>query len=420
MDKIRYSSPELVSPAGNWPSLHSAINAGADAVYFGIKELNMRMSADNFDRLEMDKVVSLLHKNKKKAYLTLNTIFYDNDINKVRRILLRAKACGVDAVIAWDMGIIQLAGELDISVHLSTQASVSNFYAVKLFSGLGIKRIVLARECPLKDIKDIVDKIKKHSLNCQIEVFVHGAMCVSISGRCLLSQHFFSKSANRGECSQPCRSEFLIKDTGRNEEYILGNGYVLSAKDLCTIDFIGQLIEAGISAFKIEGRMRSPEYVQIVTAAYRQAIGAFFKDKLNAAMKNSLRKKLMTVFNRGFETGFYLGKPDEQGSPGGIHGYEKVFLGNVTNYYNRIGVAEVLLRNAGVCQGDEILIFGKSTAAFFSKISELQIEHQAVKKAFKGDLVGIKLASPAKPKDKVFLWRKRLDKTKNDDIVTID
>jgi len=420
MNKTAYSSPELVSPAGDWPSLHSAISAGADAVYFGIKELNMRMAADNFDRLEMGKVVSLLQKNKKKAYLALNTIFYDNDMNKVRRILRQAKAYGVDAVIAWDMGIIQLARELDIPVHLSTQASVSNFFSVKLFSGLGIKRIVLARECPLKDIKDIVDKIKKHGLNCEIEVFVHGAMCVSISGRCLLSQHFFSKSANRGECSQPCRSEFLIKDMERNEEYVLGNGYVLSAKDLCTIDLIGQLIEAGISAFKIEGRMRSPEYVKIVTSVYRQAIGAFFKNKLNAALRNSLREKLKTVFNRGFETGFYLGKPDDLGSPGGIHGHEKVFLGNVTNFYSRIGVAEVLLKNARIREGDEILIFGKSTAAFFSKISELQIEHQAVKNASKGDLVGIKLAAPVKPKDKVFLWRKRLDKIKKSDILMLD
>lgn len=407
MDKARYSGLELVSPAGDWPSLHSAIGAGADAVYFGIKELNMRMAANNFDRLEMDKVVSLLQKNKKKAYLALNTIIYDNDINKVRKILRQAKDSGVDAVIAWDMGIIQFARELYIPVHLSTQASVSNFSSVKLFYGLGVKRIVLARECPLNDIKDIIDKIKKNGMDCRIEVFVHGAMCVSISGRCLLSQHSFSKSANRGECSQPCRSEFLIKDMGRKQDYILGNGYVLSAKDLCTIDFIDKLIETGIGAFKIEGRMRSPEYVQIVTSVYRQAIDAFFEDKLNVTLKNSLSKKLKTVFNRGYETGFYLGKPHDLGSPGAIYGYEKVFLGDVRNFYNRIGVAEVLLRNASVCVGDEILIFGKTTAAFFSRISQLQIEHKTVKNASKGDLVGIKLGSPAKPKDKVFLWRKR-------------
>ncbi len=404
MAKLEYQVPELVSPAGDWPSLHSAINSGADAVYFGIKEFNMRRPAENFDKLEIGKIISLLHKSGKKGYLTLNTIAYDNEIIKIKKVLRQAKDCGVDAVIAWDIGIIQLAGELNIPVHLSTQASVSNFLSVKLFSGLGIKRIVLARECPLNDIKNMVAKIKKNSLDCQIEVFIHGAMCVSISGRCLLSQHFFRKSANRGECFQPCRSEFLIKDIDRNKEYILGKGYVLSAKDLCTIDFIGQLIGAGISAFKIEGRMRSPEYVQIVTSVYRQAIDAFLKNKLNVALKKSLRKRLKTVFNRGFETGFYLGRPHDLGSRRGLTGYEKVFLGDVTNFYNRIGVAEVLLRNAGISVDDKILIFGKSTAAFFSKISELQIEHRAVKNASKGELVGIKLSSPAKPKDKVFLW----------------
>lgn len=404
----------MVSPAGDWPSLHSAISAGADAVYFGIKEFNMRKPADNFDKLEIAKIISLLHKSAKKGYLTLNTIAYDNEMIKIKQVLQLAKDCGVDAVIAWDMGIIQLAGELSIPVHLSTQASVSNFLSVKLFSGLGVKRIVLARECPLSDIKEILDKIEKHGLDCQIEVFIHGAMCVSVSGRCLLSQHAFRKSANRGECFQPCRSEFLIKDMDRKKEYILGNGYVLSAKDLCTIDFIGLLIEAGISAFKIEGRMRSPEYVQIVTSAYRQAINAYFKGKLNAALKKSLRKSLKAVFNRGFETGFYLGAPRGHGSRRGLTGYEKVFLGDVTNFYRRIGVAEVLVRNAGISVGDEILIFGKSTAAFFSKISELEIEHQPVKQASKGDLVGIKLASAVKSKDKVFLWKKRLDKTKKD------
>jgi len=407
MKKIKFLIPELVSPAGDWPSLRSAIDAGADAVYFGIKELNMRSAAENFDKLETGKVISLLHQNGKKGYLTLNTIVYDREIAKAKKVLRQAKDCGVDAVIAWDMGVLELARGTGIPVHLSTQASVANFPSVKLFSSLGIKRIVLARECSLADIKDIVAKIKGQGLDCQIEVFIHGAMCVSISGRCLFSQHFFGKSANRGECFQPCRREYLIKDVARGEEYVLGKDYVLSAKDLCTIDFIDQLIESGISAFKIEGRMRSPEYTQVVTSVYRQAIDAFFKGKLNAALKNNLRKKLETVFNRGFGTGFYLGQPRDIGSPQGLHGYEKIFLGEVTNFYNRISVAEVLLRNGSVSLGEEILIFGKSTAATFSKISELQIKHQAVKNARKGDLVGIKLGSTVRPKDKVFLWRKK-------------
>ncbi len=407
MKKIKHALPELVAPAGDWASLYSAIDGGADAVYFGLKELNMRASADNFEMLEIKKVMSLLRRNGKKGYLTLNTIAYDGEIAKIKKILKQAKDSGVDAVIAWDMAIIQLARELDIPVHLSTQASVANFPAVKFFSSLGVKMIVLARECSLSDIQEIILKIKKENLDCRIEVFIHGAVCVSISGRCFFSQHFFNKSANRGECFQPCRREFLIKDVERGKEYILGKDYVLSAKDLCAIDFIDRLIETGVSAFKIEGRMRSPEYTQVVTSVYRQALDAFSLGKLTDNLKKSLRQNLETVFNRGFETGFYLGRPQDIGSSRGSHGREKIFLGEVTNFYHRISVAEVLLNSASVNAGDEILIFGKTTAAFSTKISELQIEHQAVKIAQKGDLVGIKLSSPVKPKDKVFLWRKR-------------
>jgi len=407
MEKIKHMIPELVSPAGDWPSLHSAIDAGADAVYFGIKELNMRLNADNFDRLEMVKVVSLLHKSGRKGYLALNIIAYEKEIPKIKKILMLAKDAGVDALIAWDMGIIQLASELKIPVHLSTQASVSNFLAVKFYFNLGVKRIVLARECALSDIEEIAFKIKKQGIDCSVEIFIHGAMCVSIAGRCLFSQHLFNKSANRGECFQPCRREFLIKDKAKGNEYVLGEDYVLGAKDLCTIEFLERLIESGASALKIEGRMRSPEYVQVVTLAYRKAIDAYFKGKLNLTLKKSLRKKLETVFNRGFETGFYLGRPYRVGSPLELRGRERLFIGEITNFYNRIGVAEVLLRNSGVSLGDELLIYGKTTAAFFSKVSELQINHQAVKDASKGNLVGIKLESAAKPNDKVFLWKER-------------
>lgn len=407
MKKIKHTIPELVSPAGDWASLHSAIEAGADAVYFGIKELNMRLNADNFDRLEIGKVISLLHKNGRKGYLALNIIAYEKEMQKIKKVLRIAKDAGIDALIAWDMGIIQLANELKIPVHLSTQASVSNFLSVKFYSNLGVKRIVLARECALTDIKEICAKIKKQEIDCSVEVFIHGAMCVSIAGRCLFSQHLFNKSANRGECFQPCRREFLIKDKVKGDEYVLGEDYVLGAKELCTIDFLDRLIESGASAFKIEGRMRSPEYVQVVTSSYRKAIDAYFKGKLNLALKKLLRKKLETVFNRGFETGFYLRKPYSVGSPLELRGHERLFIGEITNFYNRIGVAEVLLRNSGVSIGDELLIYGKTTAAFFSRVSELQINHQAVKKAIKGDLVGIKLGSSAKPNDKVFLWKER-------------
>ncbi len=407
MKTLKYAVPELVSPAGDWPSLQSAISAGADAVYFGLKELNMRLAADNFDSLEMGKIISLLHKNNKKGYLAINTIVYEKEIPKVRKILSRAQESGVDAVIAWDMGVVSLAREFGVPVHLSTQASVANFESLRFFSRLGIKRIVVARECSLADIKDIIAKIKKQKLDCQVEAFIHGAMCVSVSGRCLLSQYTFRKSANRGECFQPCRQEYLIKEAAGPNEYIVGKGYLLSPKDLCSIDFIDKIIASGVSALKIEGRMRSPEYTQVVTSVYRKAIDAFFKNELSLALKKALRKELETVFNRGFDSGFYFGEPSGEESLLGAHGYEKIFLGEVTNFYNRISVAEVILRNRSVSEGDELLVFGKSTASFFLPVLELQIKHRKVKLAHKGDLVGIKTDRPVKPKDKVFLWRKR-------------
>lgn len=405
----KYKIPELISPAGDWPSLHSAIQAGADAVYFAVKEFNMRKGALNFDPQEIKKVISLLHKNNKKGYLALNTIIYDKEIGKVKKILQVGKDSGVDGIIAWDMAVAQLAGGFGIPLHLSTQACVSNFNSLKFFASIGAKRVVLARECMLADIKSIVRQINNEGLDCEIEVFIHGAMCVSLSGRCFLSQHSFAKSANRGECLQLCRREYLIKEIKDGREYILGENYLLSAKDLCAIDFIDRLIESGISAFKIEGRMRSPEYINIVTSVYREAIDAFFAGRLTGSLKKSLQSKLSLVFNRGFEKGFYLNSPGDTGSSNPESVYEKVFLGEVLNFYSRIGVAEVLIRKEGVKIGDEILIFGKSTPASFAIVDELQIEHQPVESVKKGGSVGIKLPFIARRKDKVFLWKKRSD-----------
>ncbi|MFH0790158.1 MAG: peptidase U32 family protein [Candidatus Omnitrophota bacterium] len=398
---------ELAAPAGDWPCLYSAIEAGADAVYFGVKELNMRHAAPNFDILEIKKVMALLHKNNKRGYLTLNTIVYERELNKLRRILKEAKTSGVDAVIAWDMAVLQAAIEQGIPVHLSTQASVSNFSAVKFYASLGVKRIVLARECRLSDIEDIIRKIKTSSLDCQIEAFIHGAVCVSLSGRCLFSHHFFGKSANRGECFQPCRRQYLIKDAEQGKEYILGENYVLSAKDLCTIEIIDKLIKAGISAFKIEGRMRPAEYTKVVTSVYREAIDAFYNKRLTNRLKISLRERLDKIYNRGFDSGFYLGPPGDSMGKIGTAGYEKVFLGSVVNFYAKIKVAEILIRNNSVSKGDEVLVYGKNTPVFFAKVKEMQIEHRPVELAQRGDSVGIKLPFAVKPKDKVFLWKNK-------------
>jgi len=263
---------ELIAPAGNWPMLRAAIDAGADAVYLGTKSLNMRVTAGNFELSELKKAVSECHKKKVKAYLTLNTIVYQTEIESVRKIITGAKKAKVDAIIAWDFAVINEAKKAGLEVHLSTQAGVANFESAKFYSKLGVKRIVFARELSLEQIKSIILGIKKEGLNLETEVFVHGAMCVSISGRCFLSQEIFKKSANRGECLHPCRRPYKVINEDTGNELRLGNNFILSPKDLCVLPFIGGLIDAGIDSFKIEGRNKSPEYAQVVVKCYKEAI----------------------------------------------------------------------------------------------------------------------------------------------------
>ncbi|MFC1576492.1 peptidase U32 family protein [Candidatus Omnitrophota bacterium] len=401
---MKYKKPELVSPAGNWCALNTAIESGADAVYFGIKNLNMRHWAGNFDMLELKKVMSLIRDSGRKGYLALNTIMYDSDRAKIKKILDKSKKAGVDAIILWDMAVLQEAKMRGIKAHLSTQASVANFEALKFYHSLGVKRIVLARESSLADIKQIVKNVKNEKLDCEIEVFVHGAVCVSISGRCFLSHHSFSKSANRGMCLQPCRREFLIKETRENKEYILGKDYVLSARDLCTVEFIDELIKSGISAFKIEGRMRSAEYAGEVTSVYREAIDDFSCGKLDLKKKKAFKKRLSLTYNRGFTDGFFLAEPNDTGSGEGTSGYNKSYMGHVVNFYNKINVAEVSLTNEGLKKGQNILIFGKTTPARTFIVDEMHNEHGSVDCMKKGERVGVKLPFRVRRNDKVFLY----------------
>jgi len=398
--------PELVVPAGSWTSLNTAINEGADSVYFGIKGINMRHAARNFDVLEMSKMMDLLRKNGKKGYLTLNVVVYDDELDKVWNILNKAKEAGVDAVILWDLAVLSMAKELDLNIHLSTQAGVSNFRSLREYAGLGVKRAVLAREVDLEGISEIKNKTKDTNLDCDLEVFIHGAMCVSISGRCFLSKYTFDKSANRGQCLQPCRREFTVKDSENESEYILGTDYLLSPKDLCTIDFIDMLIDREIDAFKIEGRMRPPEYVKVVTGVYRTAIDAFFDGNLTKALKKSLKEKLHNSFNRGFDSGFYFGMPKDMGGEV-TRDYEKIYLGEVKKYYHKIGVSEIWLRTASLKKGQKILFYGDKTPADFVIVEEMEIDHKSVDEAAKGTIVAVKVPFRVRKNDKIFLWKER-------------
>ncbi|MDP8233902.1 MAG: peptidase U32 family protein [Candidatus Saelkia tenebricola] len=404
---MKIIKPELISPAGDWTSLVTAVQSGADSVYFGVKGFNMRERADNFDVSEIKRVMSFLHKNSKKGYLALNIIIKNEELNKVKRILQSAKSSGVDAVILWDMAVLAVARDLKLRVHLSTQASVSNFKALSFYAKLGVKRIVLARECTLTDIRKIINSIKKECLKCEIETFIHGAMCISVSGRCFLSYYSSGASANRGRCLQPCRREFEIKDVNGDTEYVMGEDYILSPKDLCSIEFIDSLIEAGINAFKIEGRMRSPEYVKVVTSTYRKAIDAFYEGELSDSLKKKLKRDLKIVYNRGFSDGFYFGRPDKDISRRLEHIYEKVFLGEVLKFYKKLEVAEIIVKAGHLRKGDMLLFVGKNTPVQFVKADQMQQEHEFVSYVKKGALVGVKVPFIFRAKDKVYIWRKK-------------
>jgi len=382
--------PELLAPAGDWPSLLAAIESKADAIYLGVQEFNMRAKASNFKISELKKITSRCHKHKVKAYLTLNSIIYENELKILNQILAKAKEANVDAVICWDHAVIKLAKKYSLPIHLSTQASVSNSEAIKFYKSQGVKRIILARELNLSQIKELAKHI-------EVEVFIHGALCYSISGRCFFSQELYKKSANRGECIQPCRRRYLLTDLETNKQIQTENNYFLSPKDLCTLPFLDKIIKSGVTALKIEGRNRSPEYVKIVTQTYREAID-------NSYNKNLLIQ-LETAYNRHFSTGFYLGLPTQEDLTN-LHGSasteKKEELGIIINYYKKQKVAVLRLDSKTISLGEEILIIGNKTGVFRQKIVSLEVNHLSIKTAKKGDLVAFKAQKQVRPHDRVY------------------
>ncbi len=368
---------ELMAPAGDWRSFHAAIEAGADAVYFGLKEFNMRQTTRNFSLRDIEK----MQEYNVKKYLTLNTIIYDNEIKKIEKIIKKVKG-KIDAIICWDPSVIWLCKKYRIPFHISTQASVSNSKAAEFYKKLGAKRIILARELNLKQIKEIVKKT-----GIEIEIFIHGALCVSISGRCFTSQFLHKKSANRGECLQPCRREYKVIDDEGNE-LKLKNNFVMSAKDLCTLPFIEKIKNSGATAFKIEGRNRNAEYVYEVTKVYREALDK----RLNEKKKKELMKRLEEVYNRKFSSGFYLGLPtsdDFSDVRGSVAKTKKKIIGKVENYYKKLGVAVIRIYTDKIKINDTLVIMGNKTGVKKFKIKSMEINHKKVKIAKKG-LVAIK------------------------------
>tara|TARA_Y100000310_G_scaffold338066_1_gene426738 strand:+ start:2197 stop:3393 length:1197 start_codon:yes stop_codon:yes gene_type:complete len=389
---------ELLAPVGAFPQLRAAITAKATAVYLGLKELNMRATGKNFTFAELKKVRKICNQKNIKVYLTLNTIIYDSELKKVEKIIKKvSKQKLVDAIICWDLSVIRLCRKYNIPFHISTQASVSNTEAAKFYKKLGAERIVLARELNLKQIKKISKIIP-------IECFIHGAMCVSISGRCFTSQFLQGKSANRGKCTHPCRRPYLITDlTDKTKQLILKNKRVMSAKDLCTLPFINKLKKAGITSFKIEGRNRPAEYVYHVTKIYKKAIDK--KLKLSKQEIIESIQELKKVYNRGFSSGFYLKTPtadDFSFSDSGEHTEKKSLVGRIEKYWPKAKVAHVKMLAGKLKLGDEIYIIGKQTGVKKIKIKTMEVKNKSVKEITKGRDVGIKLPK-CKKGDEVYL-----------------
>jgi len=380
---MKNKKPELLAPAGNFPCLIAAINSGANAVYFGLKEFNMRARAKNFTLKDLIKIKKLCNnKNKEiKKYLTLNTIIYNNELKKLEKIIKKVKSY-VDAIICSDIAVMLLCKKNKIPFHVSTQCSVSNSETAKFYKKLGAERIVLARELNLKQIKEISKII-------DTEIFIHGAMCVAISGRCFTSQFLFNQSANRGSCIHPCRREYSVKDKEGNELKV-ENNFIFSAKDLCTLPFIEKIKKSGVKALKIEGRNKEPEYVDTVVRVYRKAIDKKLSKK---EIKNAL-EQLNKVYNKGFSSGFYLGLPTSDDFSKTEHSsstQSKRFIGKITHYYPKIGVG-LLRLNTGILKiGDEVIITGKTTGILKHKIQSMEINHKPVEKVKKGQDVGLKI-----------------------------
>ena len=408
---------ELMAPAGSRASLSAALKAGADSVYFGVGKMNMRArSANNFQAGDLPEIIAECHKHGARAYLTLNTILFDDELDEAKALCRAAKEAGVDAVIAADLAVLQIARAESLPVHLSVQANVTNLAAVKFFSAFA-DVIVLARELRLDQICGIIEGIRKDRIlgpsgnPVQIEVFAHGALCVAFSGKCQMSLSLYGPkaSANRGACFQPCRRNYLVTDQETGDELVLDGHQVMSPKDLCTLPFLDQILDAGVSVLKLEGRGRSADYVSTVVRVYREGIDAWKGGSFRAKRESGAwMADLGKVFHRGFwEGGYYLGKPlgDWAATSNSQASEKKTFAGEITKYYARIGVAEALIRAGSLSLGDEVWILGNTTGAVRVKISELRTgkEGAPVTRADRGVLAAFPAPEKVRAGDQLYL-----------------
>ena len=404
-----------MAPAGAYESLTAAGQGGADAIYFGIEQLNMRArSSANFTAEDLPRIVSRARDFGMKAYITVNTVVYNQELVRMRRIIELAVEHEVDAVIASDQSVLQYCKSVGMRVHLSTQLNISNIETLKFYSNFA-DVAVLARELNLEQVQEMaaaieLEKITGPSGNLiQLEMFIHGALCMAISGKCYLSLHEHKQSANRGSCYQVCRRGYRVTDKDREVELDIDNEYIMSPKDLKTIHFLNKVLDAGVSVLKIEGRARSAEYVKTVVSCYDEAIHAYVDGSFTREKIEDWDKRLATVFNRGFWDGYYLGQrlgewSEEYGSRATL---KKVYTGKVTNYFDRIGVAEVLVETGKLEVGDSIIIIGPTTGAIETSVKELRVNEVNCNTAEKGDRCSLPLEQPVRRSDKIYRLESR-------------
>lgn len=410
MRKYKNRDIEILAPVGSYESLAAAVQAKADAVYFGITGLNMRSrSAKSFGYEDMKNIVETCKANSMKAYLTVNTVVYDSEMAKMREIIDQAKECGVDAVIVSDQSAISYAREIGMTVHLSTQLNISNFETVKFYSHFA-DVMVLARELSLNKVYEIHKKIEEEQIKgpngklVRIEVFAHGALCMAISGKCYLSLHERNASANKGLCLQKCRKPYIVYDKDQGTELEIDNEYIMSPKDLSTIGFVNKLLDAGISVFKIEGRARSEEYVKTVCSSYRDAIDSVIEDTYTEEKIEKWKEDLSKVFNRGFWDGYYLGKKLGEWSHryGSLATEKREYVAKSIRYFSNIGVGEFQLESGELNVGDKIIITGPTTGVLEIELKEIHVNLQSVEKATKGQRFAIKVPEKTRPSDRMY------------------
>lgn len=404
---------EVMAPVGSYESLQAAIQAGADAVYFGVGNLNMRSrSAANFGLDDLAEIARIAHEHGVRTYLTVNTIIYNQEIEEMHTLVQAAKAAGISAIIASDMAVIMYANSIGVEVHISTQCNISNVEAVRFFAQFA-DVVVTARELPLAQVAEITQYIKDNDIRgpkgelVQVEVFAHGALCMSVSGKCYLSLDEYNYSANRGACLQLCRRKYLVKDVESDVELVVDGKYIMSPKDLCTIGFLDKVVKAGVRVLKIEGRGRSADYVKVVVQCYKEALQAIADGTYTQEKIAAWTDRLATVFNRGFWDGYYMGrKMGEWSERYGSQATEnKVFLGKVTNYYNRPMVAEMKIETAESLKvGDTLMVIGQTTGVYSAVIEELRLGHKAipVEEVKQGNVFSVKTSEMLHRGDKVY------------------